>query len=233
MKMKIGYVVLMLMIAASVMAANLRPQHKITEGLPKLILEQAIPQQFNDWRVLDLTAQLVNPEVQAAVNKVYAQTLSRTYTNAKGDVIMLSIAYGEDQSDSVGVHLPEGCYGGQGFNIGKVARDKIATESLTIPVTKVIATKTNRIEPITYWLRTGEQLTYPGWHTKLARLQYGLTGRIPDGMLVRISSLTSSTEPDDINHAYAVHARFIQDLISATPYTKRHTLIGQAIRPLS
>jgi EpsI family protein len=233
MKMKIGYVVLMLMIAASVMAANLRPQHKITEGQPKLMLEQAIPQQFNDWRVLDLTAQLVNPEVQAAVNKVYAQTLSRTYTNAKGDVIMLSIAYGEDQSDSVGVHLPEGCYGGQGFNIGKVVRDKIATESLTIPVTKVIATKTNRIEPITYWLRTGEQLTYPGMDTKLARLQYGLTGHVPDGMLVRVSSLTRTTETDDIAHAYAIHARFIQDLISATPYTKRHTLIGQVIRPLS
>jgi EpsI family protein len=233
MKMKIGYVVLMLMITASVMAANLRPQHKITEGQPRLMLEQAIPQQFNDWRVLDLTAQLVNPEVQAAVDKVYAQTLSRTYTNAKGDVIMLSIAYGEDQSDSVGVHLPEGCYGGQGFNIGKVVRDKIATESLTIPVTRVIATKSNRIEPITYWLRTGEQLTYPGFDTKLARLQYGLTGRIPDGMLVRVSSLTISTEPDEINHAHALHTRFIQDLISATPYTKRHTLVGQVIRPLS
>jgi EpsI family protein len=233
MKMKIGYVVLMLMITASVMAANLRPQHKITEGQPKLMLEQAIPQQFNDWRVLDLTAQLVNPELKAAVDKVYAQTLSRTYTNAKGDVIMLSIAYGEDQSDSVGVHLPEGCYGGQGFNIGRVVRDKIATESLTIPVTKVIATKTNRIEPITYWLRTGERLTYPGWDTKMSRLQYGLTGHVPDGMLVRISSLTSTTEPDDIEHAYAIHTRFIQDLISATPYTKRHTLIGQVIRPLS
>ena len=233
MKLKIGYIVLMFMIAASVMAANLRPQHKISEGRDRLVLEQAIPQQFNDWRVLDLTAQLVNPELRAAVDKVYAQTLSRTYANSKGDIIMLSIAYGEDQSDSVGVHLPEGCYGGQGFNIDKVLRDKIATDSSTIPVTKVMAIKGNRIEPITYWLRTGDQLTYPGLDTKLARLQYGLTGRVPDGMLVRISSLIPSTEHSETEAAYQLQSRFAQDLIQAMPYTKRNTLIGQVIRPLS
>jgi EpsI family protein len=233
MKLKIGYLVLMLMITASVMAANLRPQHKIIEGREKLVLEQAIPQQFNDWRVLDLTAQLVNPELRAAVDKVYAQTLSRTYTNTKGDIIMLSIAYGEDQSDSVGVHLPEGCYGGQGFNIDKVQRDKIATDSSTIPVTKVMAIKGNRVEPITYWLRTGDQLTYPGMDTKLARLQYGLTGRVPDGMLVRVSSLVPSAEQSEVDGAYQLQARFAQDLIQAMPYTKRSTLIGQVIRPIS
>lgn len=232
MKVKIGYIVLMLMITASVMAANLRPQHKIAEGLPKLNLEQAIPQQFNDWRVLDLTAQLVNPELKAAVDKVYAQTLSRTYTNAKGDIIMLSIAYGEDQTDSVGLHVPEGCYGGQGFNIEKVMRGMIATDSTTIPVTKVVAIKGNRVEPITYWLRTGDQLTYPGIDTKLARLQYGLTGRIPDGMLVRISSLVASAEPTEVAQAYALQSRFALDLVEATPYTKRNTLIGQVIRPI-
>lgn len=231
MKLKIGYLVLMCMLAASVMAANLRPQHKMIDGREKLELAQAVPQQFNDWRVLDLSAQLVNPELKAAVDKVYAQTLSRTYTNTKGDIIMLSIAYGEDQSDSVGVHLPEGCYGGQGFNIRDVVRDTITTDATTIPVTKVVATKSNRIEPITYWLRTGEQLTYPGMDTKLARLQYGLTGRVPDGMLVRISSLVVSTQPEEIASAYQIQARFAQDLISAIPYTKRNTLIGQVIRP--
>lgn len=232
MKLKIGYIVLMLMITASVMAANLRPQHKISEGRAKLVLEQAIPQQFNDWRVLDLTAQLVNPQVKAAVDKVYAQTLSRTYTNSKGDIIMLSIAYGEDQSDSVGVHLPEGCYGGQGFNIEQVTRETIITDSTTIPVTKVVAIKGNRVEPITYWLRTGDQLTYPGLDTKLARLQYGLTGRVPDGMLVRISSLVASVESSEVAQAYQLQSRFAQDLVNAMPYTKRNTLIGQVIRPI-
>ena len=182
--------------------------------------------------MLDLTAQLVNPELKAAVDKVYAQTLSRTYTNAKGDIIMLSIAYGEDQTDSVGLHVPEGCYGGQGFNIEKVMRGMIATDSTTIPVTKVVAIKGNRVEPITYWLRTGDQLTYPGIDTKLARLQYGLTGRIPDGMLVRISSLVASAEPTEVAQAYALQSRFALDLVEATPYTKRNTLIGQVIRPI-
>lgn len=231
MKLKIGYIVLMLMITASVTAANLRPHQKISDNGAKLVLDQAIPKQFNNWRVLDLSAQLVNPTLKEALDKVYAQTLSRTYTNTRGEIIMLSIAYGEDQSDSVGVHLPEGCYGGQGFNINQVMREKIITDSVTIPVTKVVAVKGNRVEPITYWLRTGDQLTYPGLDTKLARLQYGLKGKIPDGILVRISSLVPSSEAIELSEAYELQNRFAQDLVSAMPYTKRSALIGQVIRP--
>lgn len=222
----LSYGLLLLMLASSVMSMTLRPQHKMVSQAEKIQLEQLIPTQFNDWQVADMTAQLVNPELKAAVDKVYAQTLSRTYKNAQGDIIMLSLAYGEDQSDSVGVHLPEGCYGGQGFNIGLVTKQPLATAYGAIPVTRVLATKQNRIEPITYWLRTGDKLAYPGWQTKALRINYGLSGEIPDGLLVRISSLTPSDEASDIQAAQQTQARFALDLLASLSPAKRAHLIG-------
>ena len=94
------YVLLMLvMICTSVFAYTARPTHKIADEGERVDLENLIPKQFNDWHIVNMSAQIVNPETAAALNKIYAQTLSRVYENAKGQRIMLSIAYGRDQSD--------------------------------------------------------------------------------------------------------------------------------------
>ena len=54
---------------------------------------------------------------EAIINKIYNQTLTRTYINPRGDRIMLSIAYGRDQSDALQMHKPELCYPAQGFRL--------------------------------------------------------------------------------------------------------------------
>jgi hypothetical protein len=52
----------------------------------------------------------------------------------------------------------------------------------------------------------------PGVPRKLVQLRYGLLGEIPDGMLVRVSSLVNNSED-----AFALQARFIADLSLAIP----------------
>jgi len=47
---------------------------------------------------------IANPEQEAQINKIYNQTLTRTYVNPTGERIMLSIAYGGDQTDNMAVH---------------------------------------------------------------------------------------------------------------------------------
>src|SRR4030065_72730 len=75
---------------------------------PKIDLEVLIPKTFGDWKIDETIAPLIaNPEQEAMINKIYNQTLTRTYVNPKGERIMLSIAYGGDQSDSMAVHKPE------------------------------------------------------------------------------------------------------------------------------
>jgi EpsI family protein len=218
---KVAYTGFALMLLASILAMVLRPSHKLASENERIVLEQVIPSQFLDWKKVETAAPLVNPQTEEAVNKIYAQTLSRTYSNSKGETMMLSIAYGEDQSDGVGAHLPEGCYGGQGFLVAGVNRTNINTPYADIPATRLVASKGNRTEPITYWLRTGEKLTNPGWPTKKVKLWYGLRGNIPDGLLLRVSSIT-----DDVEAGYLTQQKFIEALLTALTPEQRLYLVG-------
>lgn len=223
------YVALMLiMICTSVFTYNARPTHRIADDGQKVELENLIPQQFNDWRIVNMAAQIVNPETAAALNKIYAQTLSRVYENTKGQRIMLSIAYGRDQSDSVGAHLPEGCYGGQGFAVNNIEKSQLNTAFGRIPVVRLLASKSDRIEPITYWLTTGKKVGYPGWETKKIKLNYALNGSIPDGLLMRVSSIAPSTTALDIDAAYIIQKTFADDLLATVSPRQRMHLIGKS-----
>ena len=227
MRLKIHYILLLLMTLASILGMSLRPTHKIINDSEKVELETLIPKQFNDWRLMEMGVQLVNPQTEAAINKIYAQTLSRTYVNDQGQRVMLSIAYGEDQSDSVGVHLPEGCYGGQGFNVTNITLGNLTTLYGNIPVARLLASKSERIEPITYWLTTGEKVAYSGWETKKVKIQYALQGIIPDGLLMRVSSIVDSPADVELNSAYTLQTRFTQDLLASMPQKNRLRLIGR------
>jgi EpsI family protein len=209
------------MLFAAGLAVAMKPTIIFANQYEKIDLEAWIPKQFNDWRAEDMASQLVNPQTQAALNKIYAQTLSRSYVNAKGERIMLSIAYGKDQSDSVGVHLPEGCYAGQGFAVNDSLHGMLKTVFGNIPVTRLVASQGERIEPITYWLIVGEKTVYGGWDMKKTRLYYALKGVVPDGLLMRVSSITP-----DIDEGYALQNRFADDLLLAVPPKQRLRLMG-------
>jgi EpsI family protein len=225
-KNKRHYLLVLIMICTSVFAYVARPTHKIADEGEQVNLEQLIPAQFNDWRMLNMASQIVNPETAAALDKIYAQTISRVYENGQGQRIMLSIAYGRDQTDSVGAHMPEGCYGGQGFAVNSIVKDQLDTAVGSIPVIRLLAIKSNRVEPITYWLTTGKKVGYPGWETKKIKLQYALSGSIPDGMLMRVSSVTASTESIDIKQAYDLQDRFSNDMITSVSPSQRLRLTG-------
>lgn len=235
MKTTLAYTAFGLMVLASILGMTLRPHHKMASENAKIRLEQLVPKNFADWQMEDTVTQLVNPQTEAAINQIYAQTLSRTYVNDNGERIMLSIAYGEDQSDSVGAHLPEGCYGGQGFTISDIARSRLSATANSaaprseIPVTRLMAVKGNRIEPITYWLRTGHEVAYPDWETKLVKMKYALQGSIPDGLLVRVSNLVQSDDYAESSHAYALQAQFIAEMLKALSPSDQSQMVGKAI----
>ena len=111
-------ILLVLMLAASGLALALRPTHKIAAYGPAIDLETIIPRTFGDWRAeKENTVAMVDPQQQEMIDKIYTQTLSRTYVNPAGYRIMLAIAYGDDQRDAMQLHYPEVCYPAQGFSL--------------------------------------------------------------------------------------------------------------------
>ncbi|MEZ0232246.1 MAG: exosortase-associated protein EpsI, B-type [Methylophilaceae bacterium] len=214
-------VLLIVMLASSGAAIALRPTRSIANEAPSVQLETLIPKQFADWRVDDLPMPIVSPELQAALNKVYAQTLTRTYINTRGERVMLSIAYGRDQSDNLQVHLPEGCYQGQGFAVEQKVRGTFDTAYGSVPVVRLVARKSLRVEPITYWITVGNEAVQDGWGMKKAKLAFAFKGEVPDGMLVRVSTITQ-----DVKSAYQLQEGFAEALLANVSSEQRLRLIG-------
>jgi len=210
------------MAVASALSIALTPSPKAVPAQPAFSLETMIPARFATWRIdphiIPLTP---NPEQQGVLEKIYDQTLSRTYVDAAGRRVMLSIAYGGDQSKALQLHLPEVCYVAQGFELVRDGSDRLATRYGVLPVQRLVARQQERNEPITYWITIGEHATRSGIEQKLRRLAYGLSGEIPDGMLVRVSSI-SNDEPA----AWRVQDRFIAELLAALGAPDRTRLIG-------
>ncbi len=200
----------------------MRPITKVADAGPKVDLEAMIPKQFGDWRIDDLQLPIqIAPDVQAELDKIYNQVLARTYMDRTGRRVMLSVAYGGNQTDTLQVHLPEGCYGGQGFVVSPKVKGMLDTTTARIPVARLIATKGSRAEPITYWLVIAGQVSTNSWDAKMAKLAYTLRGRIPDGILIRISSISANT--DD---AYRLQQEFASALIEALPSDLAARFIG-------
>jgi len=205
-----------LMLFAAVLAQYTRPTIKMAELDPQLNLQQLVLSHFGEWHQQESNVALViDPSQQQVLEKIYSQTLTRVYKNNSGYFIMLSIAYGMDQRDGLQVHRPEVCYPAQGFRV----RDKnvgilqlAPGPGTTIPVTRLHTVLGSRQEPITYWTTVGEYAYITTTEKKIAEMRYGLAGKIPDGLLVRVSSIDDNSE-----RAYAIQAQFASQLFSALP----------------
>ena len=216
---------LLLMLAAFAGAHAWRPTARLADTRPKVELETMFPKAFGDWRVDDrMPVQLISPDTQAMLNKIYNQTLSRTYINTQGDRIMLSVAYGGDQSDATRAHRPEVCYPAQGFQINSKQDGAVNLGNQSLRVRRLVSQLGNRIEPITYWITVGERITLSGTEQKLAQLSYSVRGVVPDGMLVRVSSIDA-----DAGKAYRAHEAFVADMARAVPVALQAQVIGKPL----
>ncbi len=211
-----------LMLGSALAAPLLKPVR--AEGSAALVLESMVPQAFGDWSI-DPTIVPVAPtaDVQAKLDRIYSQTVSRTYVNSAGEYMMLTVAYGGDQSDALKAHRQEVCYTAQGFTIHELHHGDLAVQGASIPVPRLLARRVERSEPVTYWFTMGDRVVRGRAERLGVQLREGLAGRIPDGMLVRVSNISSDTRG-----AYAAQQAFIAQLLSAMPSTQRVRLAGAA-----
>lgn len=215
---------MLLMLLASGLALALRPTQKLVDGRAPMNLQALVPSAFGDWREEpQTTAAIVDPQQQATIDKIYKQTLSRTYVNGDGERVMLSLAYGDDQRDSMQLHYPEVCYPAQGFLVQSNQAGTLATGFGEIPVRRLMTSQGNRNEPLTYWTLIGDRAVMGGIDSKLAQMHYGIRGMIPDGLLFRVSSINPDTK---VGHA--LQEDFVRSMVAALSPEARVKLIGAA-----
>ena len=219
---RIAFLMAALMFAASIGAYVARPGTRAADLGPAISLEALIPKQFGDWREEpQRIVQVVNPQTQELLDKLYSETLTRTYVNASGYRIMLSLAYGSDQRGALQAHKPEVCYPAQGFTLHRTEASQLATPFGEIPAQRLFTSRGPREEPVTYWFTVGDEAVHGRLQKRLVDLRYGLTGQIPDGMLFRVSSI----DPDQAR-ANHMQDQFINQLLQAVSPAERKRLSG-------
>jgi len=215
-------VLLLLMLSAAALGAAMRPTIILADERPPIDLGAMVPTAFGDWHEqTNVLAQVVNPQQKGVLDKIYSQTLSRTYINAQGYGIMLSIAYGKNQSDALQLHKPEICYPAQGFVLLNKQAATLVLLGRPISAVQIETSLGRRFEPVTYWTVVADHITTSGIDKKLTEMRYALRGRIPDGMLVRVSS----TDQDTAN-AQAQHKQFANAMINAIAPEHRQRFAG-------
>lgn len=215
-------VLLLLMLSAAALGAAMRPTIILADERPPIDLAAMVPTAFGDWHEqTNVLAQVVNPQQKSVLDKIYSQTLSRTYINAQGYGIMLSIAYGKNQSDALQLHKPEICYPAQGFMLLNKQTATLDLLGRPISAVQLETSLGRRFEPVTYWTVVADHITTSGIDKKLTEMRYALRDRIPDGMLVRVSSIDQDTA-----NAQAQQKQFAGDMINAIAPEYRQRFAG-------
>ena len=211
------------MLACTLFAWWLTPQEKWFEHLGQPQFERIIPPSFADWtQVSDGNNTLiVDPEQQETLNDIYTQIVSRTYVQkSTGRRLMLSLAYGDNQTYSKQLHFPETCYDAQGFNVLALHNEKMLANGHEIEVKRMTAQMRDRVEQVSYFIRIGDGVL--SGRISWVRIYTGLKGYIADGLLFRVSEIS-----DNDKSSHQLQDKFINDLLKALSPAQQAMLIGQ------
>lgn len=212
-----------LAVSAAAAAALTPRRHVILLGAGRE-LETLIPQRVGGWTAVP-SDQFVLPKTPGSLSdRLYNQTVARLYQSPDGIPVMLVMAYGQTQNDTLQLHRPEACYTAVGFEISKSEISRVALPGGALPVRELVATSESRIEPIVYWTRIGDTLPTTGQEQRMAKLEQQFDGIIPDGILVRMSTVG---EPSP--EIFAALRGFAAALVTAVVPADRPVLIGHTL----
>ncbi len=212
------------MLAAAAGAAALTPRRHV-ELLHGRKLEAIIPTTIGAWNTTPSQAFILPKTPGSLADRLYSDTVSRLYVAPDALPVMMVLAYGNLQSDLLQLHRPEVCYAAVGFQISNSTRlDLPVAPDVVVPARELTASTDNRVEPITYWTRIGDYLPTTRREQRTMRLREQFAGIVPDGILVRLSTVADPTPA-----TFAALAAFARAFVLAVHPADRGILVGPTI----
>ena len=212
------------MLGAAGAAAALTPRERLVL-LGDRRIEDIVPSRIGDWQHVPSSAFVLPKNPGSLADRLYSQTVSRLYESPTRQPVMLVIAYGNMQSDLLQLHRPETCYAAVGFSISGSDVARVPLGRGALPVRELVASSDQRIEPIAYWTRIGDDLPTSNREQRWVRLDQQMHGLVPDGVLVRISTVAEGTP-----QVFAGLREFAAAMVSEMKPADRPALVG---RPLA
>ena len=213
-------------VAAYLLASYLQPLVNHAGEVPQF--EKLLPERFAQWQsVPGLVPQVdlsTNTEAGNDYDKPYDAVLMRSYKDKSGHVVMLAIAYAMQQTQEIKIHRPEYCYHAQGFTIAQQVPVSLARGKQQLTGNGLLVRRNGRNEWVQYWIRIGSGFPRTGMDARLQLLKESMQGQVPDGILIRVSSLIH--DDADIPQQTAVQQKFLQDMLRSVVGNDLRVLLG-------
>lgn len=198
-----------------------REEHR----LARTKLGDLVPRRIAAWHAAPPVGVVVTSE-ESVNTDGYDQLLTRVYAAPGLPTIMLLIAYGSTQGGSLQLHRPETCYPGQGFRIGQAEETDFGFRTdRPVQARRFTAWRDARTERLVYWTRIADSFPRNTAQEYRAIFASVLRGVVPDGVLVRISTIG-----DDIPRSDQAITSFARAMVAAAIPAGRQVLLGSTAR---
>lgn len=189
--------------------------------IPKERFESLIPDTVGSWRFASESG-VVLPPPDALSERLYDNLVTRVYTSGEGRPVMLLAAYNNRQDGVLQIHRPEICYPAGGYTLSPTEDiDVPYGGGRSLPARAFLASGRDRDETVMYWTRVGMDFPRRWSEQRVSVIRSNLRGVIPDGLLIRVSSLGSDMEAE-----LAMLRRFVAGFVAAAPAALHPILFG-------
>lgn len=217
-----------LLIGGALLAASGVAYARMPRNATRLLgdgkLEDLVPKTIGPWR-FETTSGLVLPPEDELSDRIYSQLLTRRYSGPDGSQVMLLIAYSGMQDGVIQVHRPEVCYPASGYRLIENERlDVRLGGGVDIASRFIVAERDLQREQMIYWTRLGAYFPVTWADQRMAVIRENLAGVIPDGALLRFSSVGDGD-------ARTLLSRFAADLYAAVGPAMRRGMAGAGAAP--
>jgi len=183
-------------------------------------MERWVPNAVGPWRYVSSQG-VVLPTADELQDRLYDNIVSRTYTAPSAPPVMLMLAYNSEQDGVLHIHRPEACYKAGGFALTPTRTGPVEiAPGRSLDANRFAASAPDRVEQVLYWTREGDRIPSSWLGQKRDLLLANLAREVPDGMLVRVSTLAEGAV------AEPVLSQFIRALVAGAPDRLRRLLVG-------
>ena len=206
--------------AASAVAYARQPIAKPTR-MPPGTLESWMPDRIGPWTYV-ASSGIVLPPQDALSERLYDNLVTRVYTAPDDSQIMLLVAYSNVQDGLLQIHRPEFCYTAGGFALTPTRPVTLRdARGIGRGANAFVASGPAHIEQVLYWTRIGKTFPQSWVQQRMAVVEANLQRQIPDGLLARISMVSSASRV-----SIAPLEKFAAALDRAAPTPLRSILFG-------
>ena len=180
--------------------------------------ENWVPKKFGGWSMAGASG-VVLPPPDALSDRLYDNLVTRVYTAPQANVMVL-VAYNNRQDGILQVHRPEVCYPVGGYILTETQPLSISAIGKSVPSNFFTATGPDRVEQVLYFTRLGGAYPRSWAEQRLAVVGENLAGRIPDGIMLRVSVLARERAP-----AVSMLQTFIGEFVAAASPSLQKLLV--------